>query len=200
MWLLLAAYTPGSLLLENFTNVFHHIPETLSYHLLVGGVIEIMAVVEGDGLNLGIIQQPAGIPPRHDVSNVVILGVQEQGIGVTRGHVPELTEVVGVHTCIIQHVLDIGGPIDNSVHPGHNGYHYDVTLIVGCTFWARALSRVVCFFDSLLYSISVLCRDDAIGVTDPRRLLAAALLGLVHGVREVRHPPLSRGLHPNEHA
>lgn len=27
-----------------------------------------MAVVEGDGLNLGIIQQPAGIPPRHDVS------------------------------------------------------------------------------------------------------------------------------------
>lgn len=98
MWLLLAAYTPGSLLLENFTNVFHHIPETLSYHLLVRGVIEIMAVVEGDGLNLGIIQQPAGIPPRHDVSNVVILGVQEQGIGVTRGHVPELTEVVGVHT------------------------------------------------------------------------------------------------------
>lgn len=44
--------------------------------------------------------------------NVVILGVQEQGIGVTRGHVPELTEVVGVHTCIIQHVLDIGGPTE----------------------------------------------------------------------------------------
>lgn len=49
-------------------NVFHHIPETLSYHLLVGGVIEIMAVVEGDGSNLGVVQQPAGIPPRHDVS------------------------------------------------------------------------------------------------------------------------------------
>lgn len=48
--------------------------------------------------------------------------------------------------------------------------------------------------------LTVLCRDDAIGVTDPRRLLAAALLGLVHRVREVRHPPLSRGLHPNEHA
>lgn len=45
-----------------------------------------------------------------------------------------------------------------------------------------------------------LCRDDAIGVTDPRRLLAAALFGLVHGVRKVRHPPLSRGLHPEEHA
>lgn len=27
-----------------------------------------MAVVEGDGLNLGVVQQPAGIPPRHDVS------------------------------------------------------------------------------------------------------------------------------------
>lgn len=47
--------------------------------------------------------------------NVVILGVQEQGIGVTRGHVPELTEVVGVHTCIIQHVLDIGGPTETRV-------------------------------------------------------------------------------------
>lgn len=50
--------------------------------------------------------------------NVVILGVQEQGIGVTRGHVPELTEVVGVHTCIIQHVLDIGGPTETRVQIG----------------------------------------------------------------------------------
>lgn len=50
--------------------------------------------------------------------NVVILGVQEQGIGVTRGHVPELTEVVGVHTCIIQHVLDIGRPTETRVQIG----------------------------------------------------------------------------------
>lgn len=48
--------------------------------------------------------------------NVVIFGVQKQGIGVTRGHVPELTEVVGVHTCIIQHVLDIGGPTETRVY------------------------------------------------------------------------------------
>lgn len=27
-----------------------------------------MAVVEGDGSDLGVVQQPAGIPPRHDVS------------------------------------------------------------------------------------------------------------------------------------
>lgn len=27
-----------------------------------------MAVVEGDGSNPGIVQQPTGIPPRHDVS------------------------------------------------------------------------------------------------------------------------------------
>lgn len=60
-----------------------------------------------------------------------------------------------------------------------------------------------CTFRSLTpppLPLTVLCRDDAIGVTDPRRLLAAALLGLVHRVREVCHPPLSRGLHPNEHA
>lgn len=50
--------------------------------------------------------------------NVVILGVEKQGIGVTRGHVPELTEVVGVHTCIIQHVLDIGGPTETRVQIG----------------------------------------------------------------------------------
>lgn len=150
-----------------------------------------MAVVDGDGSNRGVVQQAAGIPPRHDVGNVVIFGVQQQGVSVTSGHVPELTQVVGVHTCIIQHVLDIGGPIDNSVHPGHNGYHYDVTLIVGCTFLARALGRVVRFFDDFLYSISVLCGNNAIRVTDPRSLLAATLFGLVHGVREICHPPLS---------
>lgn len=46
------------------------------------------------------------------IYNVVIFGVEKQGIGVICGYVLELIEVVGVYMCIIQYVLDIGGLIE----------------------------------------------------------------------------------------
>lgn len=52
------------------------------------------------------------------IYNVVIFGVQEQGIGVICGYVLELIEVVGVYMCIIQYVLDIGGLIEICVQIG----------------------------------------------------------------------------------